>query len=1081
MRTGSSQPIPLVDCISEILISQEKEPLDFDASKSTEAKSKPKNPHNGSGKINNSQNSQNPSTLPESINAASQNSAIKKNHGKKKIRNKKNNIQPESGSKETINSSNIDQSGSTSTKIPTSSPKKDKHKQRSVKNFILDKNDKNSKKGALRFSNKQKNPNDLVGIENEPRERINLVETQVNKSREGHLKWLFDRQKNSKNNGNKILQNSFSSTLSESVYNYDKKQEDSPNNHDTNRNKNHRSRNRSNKLNNFDSLIMSKSIEANLMNRSYECLICYEIVEKKDFVWSCDECYSIMHLHCVTQWAESSLTSELSGSNVEKKWRCPGCQKKRINIPSSGHCFCQKHTEPINHQFRGKIPHSCNEVCGKVLNCSSHTCSDTCHPGKCPDCTVSESVKECFCGKLISVVKCDGKFHSQNLVSCGHICNKLLKCGSHRCKNICHSGDCAPCDEVSLQSCYCGKKSEYKSIHDIKPHKGWSVKDSNLAVISGSFSCGDPCPVPYACNIHSCSKKCHSHDLNIIDEIPVLEACPYDPSSMANCPCGKSLLSDLEIIRNSCADPIPLCGSICGKVLACGHKCNQNCHNGPCPPCEESINFLCKCGKVELSSKCGAPKVDMQDRSCTNICKQMLNCKRHQCEEICCIASNPNFRVKKPASKPKSQKNKKNKKVNLNNGVFDSPTPTDHIEIFVPQSIKELHHCKKVCGRTLSCGVHECEDLCHAGQCRPCQYTSDCSISCPCGMTRLGPPLLCGSALPKCHFPCNKARECGHFDSTYHDCHPEGTSCPPCPFYVSKVCQCDKKILMSNIPCSRVNVFCGQICGKLLDCGSHYCELTCHPSNVKCLSLAGGKCKSLCLKPRKCGHECVEVCHAPSRCPEGTKCLKIVVVTCECGNLSNQITCSDRTVMRSLGNEFLECTELCKMVIRNKKVAEALDVEYKSNILTLDYVKVEYDPRLLDFGIKNRKFLADVEMAAATFAADNKRWNHWFAPMRRESRLFLHLLAPYYNCTSASVDSEPKRNVCWTKRKLSCDLPIFPLSEIVFPSKESKSFIENGRKGLKVSEENGQILVPVTVDVFKALKEMDNNQNELLY
>ncbi|OMJ23603.1 FKBP12-associated protein 1-like protein [Smittium culicis] len=945
------------------------------------------------------------------------------------------------------------------------------------------KNPQEDKSKSRKSSRENKNRNNKTPNLNidgfnsiEPRERTINVETEVDKSRQNHLKWLFDRQKNSKTRSNRGIK-SFGSGLSTSISTYNK---DSPENTDSNitsKGENSRSRR---KIRNMaiisSSLTMSKSIEASLINNTLECLICYEIISRSHHVWSCDECYSIMHLHCVSTWAKGSASVEASNKPTEKKWRCPGCQKKRINIPISGHCFCQKFNQPIKYENKGRIPHSCNQICGKVLNCSFHTCPEYCHPGKCTNCTITETVNECYCGKLISLVKCDGSNQLQPLRTCGQICNKALNCKVHFCKNICHSGACMPCNETSMQSCYCGKENRLKSVHSPPVLECWAVTESGISQINGSFSCTNTCAIPFDCNAHFCLKECHPHELNVLELIPLLDPCPYKPENLDLCSCGKTSLISLGAIRAKCTDPIPTCSEICGKILKCGHSCNSKCHNGNCAPCEEMISTFCKCRRDQKLTKCGSAKSG-NTFECSNVCKHLLNCKRHQCELVCCLASNPNYQNKKPNSKPKPSKSKKKKKVNFNEELLRTSSTQDFTEIFIPESIKRLHYCSKICDKKLNCNLHKCQATCHQGQCQPCKETYESSLSCPCGMTRMGPPLLCGSILPKCNFYCNKVRECGHYDSTYHDCHPEGTSCPPCPFYVSKACQCDKKIMVSNIPCSRINVYCGQVCGKLLDCGSHYCELTCHPADVKCLSLIGNKCKSRCLKPRKCGHECKELCHAPSKCPEGIKCNKQITVTCTCGNLSKSIDCTDYVMMKSLGNEFLECTELCKMLVRNKALAEALDLPYRFDSSLDEYKHVEYDEQLVEFGLKNKKFLQDIETAAAGFVSDSKRWNYWFAPMRRDFRHFLHLLAPYYNCNSASVDMEPKRNVCWTKRKLNCSLPIYPLSVVCFSPDQIKSTKINPDTGIQHSDagpNDKRILVPVSSDVYNALLEKEN-------
>lgn len=58
----------------------------------------------------------------------------------------------------------------------------------------------------------------------------------------------------------------------------------------------------------------------------------------------------------------------------------------------------------------------------------------------CPPCPFLTS-KPCACGKnVVNNVRC-----SQEKVSCGTACGKLLDCGFHHCARVCHGGDCGTC------------------------------------------------------------------------------------------------------------------------------------------------------------------------------------------------------------------------------------------------------------------------------------------------------------------------------------------------------------------------------------------------------------------------------------------------------------------------------------------------------------------------------------------------------------------------------------------------------------------------------------------------------------
>lgn len=72
----------------------------------------------------------------------------------------------------------------------------------------------------------------------------------------------------------------------------------------------------------------------------------------------------------------------------------------------------------------------------------------------------------CHCTKHRISVRCSA-IHGgaasdgarEALLTCREPCDKLRGCGLHRCADECHSGPCAPCDEVREKSCFCAKDS----------------------------------------------------------------------------------------------------------------------------------------------------------------------------------------------------------------------------------------------------------------------------------------------------------------------------------------------------------------------------------------------------------------------------------------------------------------------------------------------------------------------------------------------------------------------------------------------------------------------------------------------
>ncbi|CAG8474019.1 1703_t:CDS:2 [Diversispora eburnea] len=115
----------------------------------------------------------------------------------------------------------------------------------------------------------------------------------------------------------------------------------------------------------------------------------------------------------------------------------------------SCHCGQTKIYPPIPCGM--EIP-KCEFPCTRIPPCNHAAVTHNCHPDSepCPPCPYLVNNKKCICGKsTINNVRC----HKTN-VSCGKECDRPLYCGGHRCRRLCHSGDCLDpqiCNQI------CGK------------------------------------------------------------------------------------------------------------------------------------------------------------------------------------------------------------------------------------------------------------------------------------------------------------------------------------------------------------------------------------------------------------------------------------------------------------------------------------------------------------------------------------------------------------------------------------------------------------------------------------------------
>ncbi|PFX24867.1 Transcriptional repressor NF-X1 [Stylophora pistillata] len=733
-----------------------------------------------------------------------------------------------------------------------------------------------------------------------------------------------------------------------------------------------------------------------LRNETYECMVCCERIRCSAAVWSCCSCYHLFHLGCVRKWAKSSVATLPEGDEIGG-WRCPGCQNITQEIPTVYKCFCGKVVAPEWRRHEGLTPHSCGEICGKQRDSlCQHRCNQLCHPGPCPSCPVMIT-KACSCGKTKNHIRCG----QATVILCDQVCSKILNCLTHRCTRICHQGPCEDCKIVVQQICYCGKQHREALCGTGEPG------NEDLEGKSGCFSCQEKCLRTLDCGNHYCQTVCH---------VGVCKECLLKPSILTICPCGKTPLFDLlggHDVRKSCLDPVPTCQLICGKVLPCSplkdlsqgrgsiktkeHCCKMRCHLGGCGPCDGRRKIKCRCGTNTKEILCS--DLNSEEYTCDQRCNKKRKCGRHRCNKKCC----------------------------------------GDVE----------HKCELICGKKLRCGLHQCLESCHPGYCPPCLMSGFDELKCYCGATVLYPPIPCGTSPPECEKPCSRIHACHH--PVNHTCHSDEI-CPPCTMLTNKKCMGDHEV-RHNIPCHVNDVSCGKECGKLLNCG-HKCRKICH--RPPCLS-DDEPCLHPCELPRKdCGHPCVAACHSGKQCP-AISCKVKVTVKCKCGRRSEKLPCLQggektavtqayqRLATETLANKMkdlqsgqsidissimkaddkklrqLECNSDCRVYERNRRLAEALDIE---NADLSQEVSFRFSPFLWTEARQNLKFAKSVEEALenlvqTTLKSTTSQRTHSFPPMASNQRRLIHELAVFYNCATRSYDQEPKRNTVVTATKES--------------------------------------------------------------
>ncbi|XP_055641833.1 protein shuttle craft [Toxorhynchites rutilus septentrionalis] len=731
------------------------------------------------------------------------------------------------------------------------------------------------------------------------------------------------------------------------------------------------------RLDKLEARILSKCSQREKLTRELEsskleCLVCCELVRPAQPIWSCPNCYHVLHLNCTTKWASSSKSDE--------GWRCPACQNITQKIPREYYCFCGKQKNPQYN--RTDVAHSCGELCAREELCE-HPCTLLCHPGPCPPCQAMVQ-RSCGCGRSVKPMQCSQKEE----IMCESICEKPLNCGIHSCQQKCHSGECNECVETLEHECHCGKEKKNVSCNVI-----------NLD--NTRFSCGKVCQAELDCKNHECMAICHKGPCG---------KCALSPEMVTSCPCGKQAVASDE--RLTCLDPIPLCKGVCGKQLICGnpgsrHLCTARCHLGQCSACNKSTVVKCRCGHMDQQIKCKELESRGVGIKCKKRCTKMRSCGKHKCNQECCI-------------------------------------DIDHI-------------CHKTCSQMLSCGRHRCDKPCHKGSCSACHRTSFDELTCECGASVIFPPVPCGTKKPLCDKPCTRPHRCTH--PVLHNCHSD-PDCPPCVVLTSQFCY-GKHEQRKTIPCYQDSFSCGLPCSKPLPCGRHKCIKPCHEN--ECFT-EGAICKQSCTTTRTgCPHQCKAPCH-DGECPTDLPCKEMVEVQCECGNRKQMRTCYDfskeyRRItsaqlassmlemqrggsvelsdiigpVKPKNNKTLECSEECRQLERNRRLAIGLQIRNPDISAKL---QPNYSEFLKTFARKDPALIKMIheklsELVKLAKESKQKSRSYSFPVMNREKRHVVHEMCAMFGIESVAYDAEPNRNVVATADRFKSWLPSMSLLEVL--------------------------------------------------
>jgi len=269
------------------------------------------------------------------------------------------------------------------------------------------------------------------------------------------------------------------------------------------------------------------------------------------------------------------------------------------------------------------------------------------------------------------------------------------------------------------------------------------------------------------------------------------------------------------------------------------------------------------------------------------------------------------------------------------------------------------HSCGNICGKIRPDCKHTCKDRCHPGPCNPCREPAGFK-KCYCG--RHSFPYLCGDPFMEtrsCGEICGRLLNCGiHYCNK--PCHPG--PCKNCSELITESCRCGQELRFAicgrkntyvdtlgrmftfknynpNLgmcqvscgrPCKRIRNDCGHVCGRICHtgrCTDEPCTSKCgkrktcgHPCDRPCGHQGAcdlEPCKSICGADKTCClHQCHEICHYGTPCPEDKPCTEKIMAVCECFGQTFEMMCG-ATLQNPNLNSYIELVCNCPSKLNN--------------------------------------------------------------------------------------------------------------------------------------------------------------------
>ncbi|SPO46872.1 related to Shuttle craft protein [Moesziomyces antarcticus] len=487
--------------------------------------------------------------------------------------------------------------------------------------------------------------------------------------------------------------------------------------------------------------------------------------------------------------------------NRRGTWRCPGCQYAREDVPKIYWCWCGRVQDPPGG--RGANPHGCGQRCsrGKCAHGCADSCHPgpcpPCAVTVSQKCFCGAQTIPMRCSQTAAKEARLSALHQRG-TSCGGVCGKKLDCGSHTCEDACHPGECQPCGIQVDARCYCGKHTRTMRCGDGVPQD--SFDDESAIGFRGRFNCDDECRRPFDCGVHYCSKPCHARDPQrpVCPSSPSLvKTCPCGANpvtSRTSCQdpiptCGNTC-SKVSICGHPCPavchlGPCPPCRVPVSTPCRCGEtKQSRTCHERQQEELEGRQEVLCStvcqslrhCGKHQCNRQCCPLYFQAKSKSkkrptlaelqaldpaglheCSIPCSKPLPCGSHECPMTCHRGACP----------PCLQASFEELICHCGRTVLEPPVPCG-----------TQVRCNFPCVRPPpSCGHPKMPHDCHEDEpCPPCVYLTDKVCHCQKHIVKNVP---CSRSRVSCGQPCDALLNCG-FHRCQGICHIAGQECPPC-------------------------------------------------------------------------------------------------------------------------------------------------------------------------------------------------------------------------------------------------------------------------------------------------------------